>query len=317
LIFRLRLGSLKRVSEPLGRAFPAGGPVPPDLVIGRRSEIASLHLRLRERLSTLVRGGRRIGKTTLCDAVCFKAESEDGTLVVKVEVPERKDGLSLDLLRAVILACEQAGQSGERRRLLRAARPLLEALLREHGLPLDLRELGAEPHPATVRQAISLPLMLAQATDRPTVFYLDELQRVADYADGAVFVSDLVDVYTNNASKPHMTVLVNGSDERALELLDSDLRLGKLCKPFPLGPTISSTEWKPGLRHHYRLAGLEIEPNALARLIEFGDGRPYPKMLAARNSGLSAREMKSDRVDLAAVEFGINETERQLRDERY
>lgn len=302
------------MGEPLGRVFPAGGPVPPDLVIGRRSEIASLHLRLKERISTLVSGGRRIGKTTLCDAACFKAESEDGTLTVRVEVPERKDGVSLSLLRAVIDACEQAGHSGERRRLVRAAKPLLEEILREHGLPFDLRELAAEPDRATVRQVISLPLKLAQTIGRPTVFYLDELQRVADYTDGDMFVSDLVDVYAANAD---VTVLVDGSDERALELLDRDLRLGKLCKPFPLGARISATEWKPGIQDHYRLAGLEIDSDALERLIGFGDGRPYPTMLAARNSGLSAREMKSVNVDLAAVEFGVNETERQLRDERY
>ena len=65
---------------------------------------------------------------------------------------------------------------------------MLEKILAEHGLPFDLRELGAEPSPATTREVISLPLALARAVGRPTIVYLDELQRVADYADGETFV---------------------------------------------------------------------------------------------------------------------------------
>ncbi len=301
--------------EPVGQIFPAGGPVPPELVIGRRNEIESLLIHLRERVSVLVTGERRVGKTTLCDAACFEAELNDGALIVKVEVPERPGGTTADLLQAIGQACEHAGHSGERRKLFRAARPLLEQILREHDLPLDLRELGADADPTTSRRVILLPLALAKATKQPTVFYLDELQRITEYEDGAAFVSDLVDVYSNNPENTHVTVLVDGSDERAVELLTHELRLGKLCKQFELGPTIHETEWRPGLREHFQRAGLEIDPDVLELLVKSFGGRPYPTMLAARNSGMNAREMKSDRVESGDVEYGIDETRKRLRDE--
>jgi len=301
----------------LGYIFPAGDPVSPELVIGRQTEIAALHLRLRERVGTLVSGERRVGKTTLCNAACAQAGAVERMLTVKVEVPERQAGPVSDLLRGVANACEKAGHGAEQRKLLRAARPALEELLRDAGLPFDLRELGAEPGSESVRKVVSLPLDLARRLGRPIVFYLDELQRIADYAtDGDAFVSDLVDVYTANGTRDHVTVLVDGSDERTLELLERDLRLGKLVKRLPLGPTISESEWRPGLIDHYRRAALEIDADALEALVAFGAGRPYPTMLAALLSGLNARELETTVVTAADVAYGIREARRQLDDER-
>lgn len=48
--------------EPIGTLFPIGGPVPPDLIVGRRGEIDEIGGRLRESMSTMLAGARRIGK---------------------------------------------------------------------------------------------------------------------------------------------------------------------------------------------------------------------------------------------------------------
>ena len=76
--------------ERIGRLFPAGGPVPPELVIGRTGEIDEIQRRLQEAIHTLLTGPRRIGKTTVCDAACERLRKQDFK-VVKVEVPERPD----------------------------------------------------------------------------------------------------------------------------------------------------------------------------------------------------------------------------------
>jgi hypothetical protein len=222
----------------------------------------------------------------------------------------------LDLLQLIVETSDEATRGAERRRLLRAARPALTRALERLELPLDLRELGAEPNARTTRQTVSLPLQLARTLRRATVFYLDELQRVADYVDGDAFVTDLVDVYAGSANQL-VTVLVNGSDQRALELLERDLRLAKLCNALPLEPTIDAADWRPGLRDHYGRAGLEIDPDALEALIAYGAGRPYPTMLAALNSGLSTVELELVIVDATAVAYGTAEAERQLNDERF
>jgi hypothetical protein len=301
----------------IGQLFPAGEPVPPELVIGRQTEITSLELRLREGIGTLVSGERRIGKTTVCDAACARIEAAGRTLIVKVEVPERRAGSVSDLLHGVVAACERVTRPSDQRKVLRAARPALEELLREAGLPLDLRELGADPGPESARQIVALPLAVARKLGRRTIFYLDELQRVAEYADGGdVFVSDLVDFYTAAGASEHVTVLVDGSDERTLELLERDLRLGKLVKRLPIGPTISESEWRTGLVDHYRRADLRIDADALDSLVAFGAGRPYPTMLAAQLSGLNARELKTEVVAAGDVAYAVREARKQLDDER-
>lgn len=53
-------------SGDIGYLFPTGGPVPRELIIGRTGEIDEIHRRVEERIHTLLRGERRIGKTTVC-----------------------------------------------------------------------------------------------------------------------------------------------------------------------------------------------------------------------------------------------------------
>jgi len=47
------------MAELIGKLFPAGGPVPPELMIGRDGERADLERRLREGISTMLAGPRQ------------------------------------------------------------------------------------------------------------------------------------------------------------------------------------------------------------------------------------------------------------------
>ncbi|HEV2998322.1 MAG TPA: ATP-binding protein, partial [Solirubrobacteraceae bacterium] len=196
--------------ESIGALFPLGGPVPPDLIIGRRGEIDEIGGRLREGMSTMLAGARRIGKTTVCAAVCEQLGSE-GALVIEVDVPERED--SRALLQLIIDACSRISLARRGRSALRAARPTIEKLLSEYGVPLDLGALGRELEEPPARAVLSLPAELARAEGRRALLFLDELQRVVDYADGENVLCDLVDIYGGSKDA---VVLVDGSDERAL-----------------------------------------------------------------------------------------------------
>lgn len=118
----------------IGRLFPAGGPVPPGLVIGRRGDIDELQRRLREGIHTLLTGARRIGKTTVCNATCERF-IDDGFVVVQIEVPESVDATAL--LQLVIDRISRISLTEKRQRLLRATQPLIEKVLREQGIPLS------------------------------------------------------------------------------------------------------------------------------------------------------------------------------------
>jgi hypothetical protein len=291
----------------IGRLFPAGGPVPPELVIGRVGVIEEIERRLVEGIHTLLSGPRRIGKTTVCDAVCDRLRRKD-TVVVDVEVPERPDATAL--LQLVIDRCNRISLASAGRAGWRAARPWIEKLLGEEGIPLDLSELGAEPGPLPTTTILSLPSKLHQQTGQPIVFFLDELQRAVTYADGEEVLGDIVDIYSGATD---VVVLVDGSEDRVLDgMFGAPVQFGKLCDRLPLVPTIPARTWREALPERFGQAGLTVEPGALEALVMFGDGRPYATMTAARYAALNARKLGSETVGAFETEEGIAEARRHL-----
>jgi hypothetical protein len=183
----------------------------------------------------------------------------------------------------------------------------------DQGIPLDLGQLAAAPGPLPTRKILSLPLALAEERDRPVVLFLDELQRAADYADGEQLLGDLVDLYSGNTK---VVVLVDGSDERALDgMLGAPAQFGKLVDRLTLDPRISADIWRGGLAERFVQAGLELQPDALEKLIEFGEGRPYPTMTAARYAALGARKLGSATVEAFDVQMAIDEARRHLAED--
>lgn len=298
------------MDDRIGRLFPAGGPVPADLVIGRTGDIEEIVRRSREAIHTMLTGPRRIGKTTVCAAACEQLR-QDGTMVVDIEVPERAD--AKDLLQLVVDRCNRISRSAATRGLLRVALPLVEKSLADQGIPLDLGQLAAQRGPLPTRKILALPLALAEERDRPVVLFLDELQRAADYADGEQLLGDLVDLYSASTK---VVVLVDGSDERALDgMLGAPAQFGKLVDRLTLDPRIPTGTWREGLAERFIQAGLELAPEVLEKLIDFGQGRPYPTMTAARYAALGARKLGSATVEAFDVQMAIDEARRHLAED--
>lgn len=295
--------------ESIGYLFPAGGPVPADLIIGREEPIEELARRIEEGMHTMLTGPRRIGKTTVCDAVCRRLQ-EAGSIIVKIEVPEGADAEAL--LQLIIDRCRE--DSASVGRVARTLRPLVEAILEELGLPLDLSQLAPTAPPETVRKILSLPLKLAERGEAPVVFYCDELQRVVDYEGGERLLGDLVDIYSG---KTDAVMLVDGSSERALErMMVPEVGFGKLVDRLPLAAEIPARIWRQSLPSRFERARLTIEATPMAELIEFGAGRAYPTMMAARCAALNARKLGSEAVGIFEVEEGIAEARRHLEEDR-
>lgn len=111
----------------------------------------------------MLAGERRIGKTTVCAAVCERLKSQ-GVLVIEVDVPERPD--SRALLQLTIDACSRVSPARTGRAVLRFARPTIEKLLAEYGVPLDLSALGREPQELPARAVLSLTSWRKPLTER-------------------------------------------------------------------------------------------------------------------------------------------------------
>lgn len=296
--------------EPIGPLFPLGGPVPPDLIIGRRGDIDELSRRMHEGMSTMLAAPRRIGKTTVCAAVCEELKRE-GVLVVEVDVPERSD--SRALLQLIVDACSRISLEQRSRTVLGTARPLIEKLLADQGIPLDLSSLGRAPADLPARAVLSLPAELARRKGKRALVFLDELQRVVDDVGGEGVLLDLVDIY---GASEHAVVLVDGSDERALEgMFGPPTHFGKLVDRLGLDPTIPLTSWREPLVQRFSRAGLVLEEAPREALLKWSGGRPYPTMAACRYAALSARKTSSTSVGEFEVRMGIDEAERHLRDD--
>lgn len=293
---------------PLGRLFPSGGPVDPDVMIGRRVDVDDLVAMLDEGVHALVAGDRRIGKTTVCRAACAALREERGMRVISVEVPERST--SVDLCQLIIARCLASGPAAGRR-LLGAATPLVEKLLSDQGIPLDLSAVSPEPAPVMRRAILELPLQIAAQGGRVVVFF-DELQRVAEYDDGDELLHDLSDLY---AGQDAAVILVDGSHQRTFDaLLGTTNGLGKLVHRRELAPTIARSEWRAGLTRRFEQAGHPIHPEALEQLLDFGTEQPYRTMTAARFAALTARSLGGE-TDAFCVRDGIATAERQLSDD--
>lgn len=285
--------------------------MPPGIVIGRGGDIDEMERRLQEGIHTMLAGERRIGKTTVCDAVCARMRTA-GAEVIAIEVPERSDATVL--LQQIVDQCTRVSLVSSGRRVARVVRPLVERLLSEQGIPLDLSELGAARHrTVSSRTILSLPKSIAAESGSRVVLFLDELQRATSYADGTQLLGDLVDIYSGATD---VVLLIDGSDERVLNaMLGSPIHFGKLCDRLKLAPTIPQTTWPEPLRERFAAAGLRIDGDALELLLRHGGGRPYETMAAARYAALSARKLGDATVGAFAAQMGVDEASRRLEDD--
>lgn len=299
--------------EPIGRLFPLGGPVPRELIIGRYGEIDDIERRLHERLSTMVLGPRRIGKTTVCNAVCGRIK-EAGALVVQVDVPERPD--SEALLQQIIDSCSRLSLQAIAEAALPVARPLVEQILGEVGLPLDLSALGTgseQDDRLPTRAVLDLPAEMARREHRPALLFLDELQRVASYRDGDEVLHDLIDLY---GASDDVVLLVDGSEARALEqMFGAPVHFGKLVDRVALSPRIPVDVWRAPLTARFASAGLRLPATALERILGWSEGHPYATIAAARYTALSARRTGSATIGDFDGQMGLDEAERHLEDD--
>jgi hypothetical protein len=277
-------------------------------MIGRTGDVAELVERLREMAHVVLSGPRRAGKTSVCGAVCAALREARGFLVIEVEAPEQSSAegvCQLIIDRAARLDLQRISQG-----LVSVALPTVQKLLEDEGMPLDLSRFGANVPDATRRAALELPLAIARQHRHKVVFFIDELQRAVGYADGVALLHDLVDIYAGNGDA---VVLLDGSDERTIDgLMGPPYDLARLGQRVALPPTIPADQWRRPLLDRFAQAGLVISGEALERILEFGEGRPYDTMAACLYVGLNARRAQSAAIDDFVLEKGLEEARARL-----
>jgi AAA+ ATPase superfamily predicted ATPase len=291
--------------------FPTDHPISTEEMIGREDDVDTVAMALMGGGNVVLAGPRRTGKTTVADAaidICAR----EGAYVAAIDLFEAPDAaalayqLSLGVLanrpplKRAIGEARRAGRS-----VLGALRTAATYRAREDlGADIEITlELSlAEQDPVqALAAALALPQRLASADDRQVVVFFDEFQDIASkrFGDPDTLTRQLRSVLQRS---PRVSVLFAGSIEHLMRDLfaPTDRALSQFGSFHELA-TISPEQWTDGLRRRLALDRTTIADDAIAHLIEFGEGHPRATMLLAQQTHLASIEELRHTIDNAMV----------------
>jgi hypothetical protein len=291
--------------------FPTDHPLDPSTMIGRATDVDRITMALVGGGNIVLAGPRRTGKTTVADAALVACHS-DGAYVAKVDLFECADAgelahrLTLELLanRAILRrAIKDAISAG--RSILEGLRPAATIRARQDlgdDLEITIDVARAEEDP---RRALDTSLRLAQRlADRDrhrVVVFLDEFQEIATGRFGDPdTVTRRVRAVLQRSNE--VSVLFAGSIEHLMrDLLAPSERALSQFGSFHELTEISPTEWARGIRDRLAIDRTSIADDALARLVELGEGHPRATMLIAQQAHAQAIEDLAYTIDHASI----------------
>jgi len=261
--------------------------------------------------NVILAGPRRTGKTTVADAAVAVCAHE-GAYVAAVDLFQTPDvaalahRLSLELLanrpplKRAIDEALRAGRSALGALRTAATYRAREGLGEDFEITLELALAEDDPSSA-LRAALELPQRLADADDRQVVVFLDEFQDIAGkrFGDTDALTRQIRSALQRSA---RVSVLFAGSIEHLMRDLfaPSDRALSQFGGFHELA-SITSEQWTIGLRRRLTLDNTTITDDALAHLIELGEGHPRVTMLLAQQAHLACIEELRHTIDNAMV----------------
>jgi hypothetical protein len=305
---RARSATLFLTEEPLGR----------ERMIGRESDVRELVTQLENGVHRIVAAPRRTGKSSVCQAVVGEL-SERGFYTVSISLFALADAESLTrgLTQEILANRDTLHKLVERVRgtagfVLRGAG--LALMLRVKGELGDAVELAFDPTAISRMasgEALTAALRLAQAIaerdDRQLILFIDEMQELANrrtpYGDPDVLLGATREVLHNS---PRVTCLFAGSIEHLMrEIFTSTRRPMAGFGGFHELEPIGEMQWRAGLASRFEQDGCSVEDDALARMVEVGEGHPRSTMLVAQQTHVASVEEGAHTIDLVLAERGF------------
>ncbi len=297
--------------------FPTDQPIPASQMIGRETDVREITTALAAGSNLVVAGPRRTGKTSVCDAAV-------GRLVRRGFY-----AVSIDLFRIAstaefaeaLVAATLSNRSALRRviqQTRRAGRVVADALQTSAVLK-SKAQLGEEieivftPGAAArdpvgyLDYALSLPGRIAEADGKEVVVFFDEFQEVAGphqpYGDADRLTKRMRAIFQRTTG---VSYLFAGSLEHMMrDLFTPSHRALHQFGGFHALRPIDAEAWREGLSERFAADDCQVEPAALERIIEYGEGHPRSTMLIAQKSHLATLELGTREIDLTVVEQGL------------
>jgi uncharacterized protein len=297
--------------------FPTDQPIPASQMIGRSVDVREIASTLANGSSVVLAGARRTGKTSVCDAVLGRL-GRQGMYTIAVDL--FRIATTAELAETLV-AATISNRSALRRTLhqtRRAGRFVADALqtsavLKSKAQLGEELEIAFRPGLAArdperyLDYALALPAQIAAADRKEVIVFFDEFQEVASprqpYGDADRLTKRMRAIFQRS---PGVSYLFAGSLEHLMRDLftPSHRALHQFGGFHDLRP-IDHDAWTAGLGERFAADDCAIEPNALSRILDYGELHPRTTMLIAQKSHLTTIELDTRRVDTAVAEQGL------------
>ena len=258
----------------LASPFVTTGPAPPEQVVGRADEVASVISRAQAGHHMLVAAPRRFGKTSLIAKVA--ADAPEDLVVVTVDLMGVQS--TRDIADRVVAGWDRLPRPLPQR-IVRGVRSVLRRLQLSVG-PAGAAATLAPPDQATDRTleaSLAVGWELAGDLGVRVLVVLDEFQAVADVTGAQDRIRSQIQHHGDR-----VCYLFAGSEPSTLRLLfaTSDAPLFGQAEQIPLGtlPTEAAAEL---IIDRFTDTNLDIDDRTVDELLAFTGGHPQRTMLVA------------------------------------
>ncbi|MGA8723311.1 MAG: ATP-binding protein [Solirubrobacteraceae bacterium] len=297
--------------------FPTDQPIPASQMIGRETDVREITTALGAGSNLVVAGPRRTGKTSVCDAAVGRL-AKRGFYVVSIDL--FRIASAAEFAEAFV-ATTLANRSALRRVIhqTRRAGRLVADALQTSAVVKSKAQLGEEleivfsPGLAArdperyLDYALGLPGRIADADRKQVVVFFDEFQEIGGahqpYGDSDRLTKRMRAIFQRTSG---VSYLFAGSLEHLMRDLftPSHRGLHQFGGFHDLRP-IDAEAWAEGLSERFEADDCEVEPAALERIVEYGEGQPRSTMLIAQKAHLATVELETRLIDLGVVEQGL------------
>jgi uncharacterized protein len=297
--------------------FPTDQPIPASQMIGRETDVREITTALGAGSNLVVAGPRRTGKTSVCDAAVGRL-AKRGFYVVSIDL--FRIASAAEFAEAFV-ATTLANRSALRRvihQTRRAGRLVADALQTsavikskaQLGEELEIvfsPGLAARDPERYLDYALGLPGRIADADRKQVVVFFDEFQEIGGahqpYGDPDRLTKRMRAIFQRTSG---VSYLFAGSLEHLMRDLftPSHRGLHQFGGFHDLRP-IDAEAWAEGLSERFEADDCEVDPAALERIVEYGEGQPRSTMLIAQKAHLATVELETRLIDLGVVEQGL------------
>lgn len=255
---------------------PVDQPVPEERQIGRTSSIDALERRLSEVSHQWLIGERRIGKTSVAEAVLTRLRGQ-GMVTLNIDLTKLGMITSDSLAQEIAAQATAAGAT--------AGAPV------ESRSELDKALRGLAGH--------------ARAVGQHSFVLLDEVQLAARIPEADRHIGR----WCRERDSPIVFIFAGSEESAVRELRDPGKPLAAVGSEFTL-PEISPEDWRPALRDRFAEGGVTIADSELDAIISASGAHPRRTMLVAGNVYSSAVAQPGRQATATLVELAIQDSRR-------